>query len=67
MNEYEFEYEITEDGWFSTHRTYAANKLTTYEDFIEYLRECNIDPATVNVLNCWVSECDEEENENDTE
>lgn len=67
MNEYEFEYEIGEDGWFSTYRTYAANKLTAYEDFIEYLRECDIDPSTVNVLNCWVSECDGEENEDDTE
>ena len=63
MNEYEFEYEINEDGWFSTYITFAANKLTAYEDFIEYLRECDIDPATVYVLNCWVSECDEEEEE----
>ena len=55
MNEYEFEYEINEDGWFSTYRTYAANKLAAYEDFIAYLRECNIDPATVVVLNCYVS------------
>ena len=38
-------------------------KLTAYEDFIAYLRECDIDPATVYVLNCWVSECDEEEEE----
>ena len=63
MNEYEFEYEINEDGWYSTYRTYAVNKLTAYEDFIEHLHECGIDPATVVVLDCWVSECDEEEDE----
>ena len=63
MNEYEFEYEINEDGWFSTYRIFAVNKLMAYEDFIEYLRECNINPATVEVLNCWVSECDEEEDD----
>lgn len=67
MNEYEFEYEVNEDGWFSTYRTFAANKLSAYEDLIVHLRECNIDPTTVEVLNCWVSECDGEENEDDTE
>ena len=60
MNEYEFEYEVSEDGWYSTYRTCAANKLSAYEDFIAYLRENKIDPATVYVLNCWVSGCDEE-------
>ena len=63
MNEYEFEYERNEDGWFSTYRTYAPNKLTAYEDFLVYLRECDSDPATVDVLNCWVSECDDDEEE----
>lgn len=63
MNEYEFEYEVNEDGWFSTYRTFAANKLSAYEDLLVHLRECNIDPATVEVLNCWVSECDEEEDD----
>ena len=55
MNEYEFEYEINEDGWFSTHRVWAINKLAAYGEFIGYLTECGIDPATVVVLNCYVS------------
>ena len=55
MNEYEFEYEINEDGWYSTHRVWAINKLAAYEEFIDYLKECDIDPATVVVLNCYVS------------
>ena len=65
MNEYEFYYEVNEDGWFSIYRTCAANKLMADEDFLVYLRECNIDPTTVEVLECWVSEGydDEEEEE----
>ena len=55
MNEYEFEYEINEGGWYSTHRVWAANKLAAYGEFIVYLEECDIDPATVVVLNCFVS------------
>ena len=55
MNEYEFEYEINKDGWFSTHRLWAINKIRAYEDFIEYLKECDIDPNAVNILNCFVS------------
>ena len=55
MNEYEFEYEINEDGWFSTHRVWAINKLAAYEEFTDYLKECDIDPTTVVVLNCYVS------------
>ena len=66
MNEYEFEYElINEEGWYATYRTFAVNKLSAYETFIAYLRECNIDPAIVYVLNCWVSDCDYEEEEDD--
>ena len=55
MNEYEFEYEISQDGWYSTHRVWAANKFAAYEEFTKYLKECDIDPATVIVLNCYVS------------
>ena len=65
MNEYEFEYEINEDGWFSTHRVWAVNKLAAYEEFTEYLKECDIDPATVIVLNCYVSVAEGEEDETD--
>ena len=61
MNEYEFYYEINKSGWFSTYRTCAANTLVAYEDFIKYLRECDIDPATVEVLDFGIGECDEEE------
>lgn len=64
MNEYEFYYEINKSGWFYVYRTCAANKLVAYEDFITYLRENKIDPAIVEVLDCGVGECDEEE-END--
>ena len=49
MNEYEFEYEL-EDGWYSTYRTFAACKLTAYENFIAFLKECNEDPDKARVL-----------------
>lgn len=54
MNEYEFEYEL-EDGWYSTYRTWAPNKLTAYENFIVFLKECNEDPDKARVLNCCVA------------
>ena len=65
MNKYEFYYEINKSGWFSTYRTYAANTVAAYEDFIRYLCKCNIDLATVEVLDCGVGECDDEEEEED--
>lgn len=65
MNEYEFYYEINKSGWFCTYRTCAANALTAYEDLIVYLRECNIDPATVEILDCGVGECNNDEEEDD--
>ena len=61
MNEYEFEYEISQDGWYSTHRLWAINKIQAYEDFIEYLKECDIDPEKVIILNCYVSTAEGEE------
>lgn len=63
MNDYRFEYEINNDGWLVNFITRSTNKLAAYEDFIVFLREYNIDPATVDVVNCWVSECDDEEEE----
>ena len=60
MNEYEFEYEL-EDGWYSTYRTWAPNKLTAYENFIAFLKECNEDPEKVIVLNCYVAVAEGEE------
>ena len=63
MNEYEFYYEINKSGWFSTYNTCAANTLTAYENFIVYLRKCNIDPATVEVLDLGIGECDDNEEE----
>ena len=53
MNEYEFEYEL-EDGWCSIYFTWAPNKLTAYENFIAFLKECNEDPDKTRVLNCCV-------------
>lgn len=64
MNEYEFYYEINKSGWFCVYRTSAVNTLVAYEDFIVYLRENKIDPAIVEVLEFWTSECNKEE-END--
>ena len=61
MNEYEFEYEVGEDGWYSTHRLWAINKLQAYEDFIEYLKECDIDPDSVTILNCYVNNEEDEQ------
>ena len=52
MNEYEFEYEL-EDGWYSTYRTWAPNKLAAYENFIAYLKECNEEPDRARVINCY--------------
>ena len=59
MNEYEFEY-VLEDGWYSTYRTWAPNKLTAYENFAAFLKECNEDPERARVLNCYVAEGEEE-------
>jgi hypothetical protein len=60
MNEYEFEY-VLEDGWYSTYRTFAACKLTAYENFISFLKECNEDPDKARVLNCYVAVAEGEE------
>lgn len=60
MNEYEFEYEL-EDGWYSTYRTWAPNKLTAYENFTAFLKECNEDPEKARVLNCYVAVAEGEE------
>ena len=60
MNEYEFEYEL-EDGWYSTYRTWAPNKLTAYDNFIAFLKECNEEPDRARVLNCYVAVAEGEE------
>lgn len=60
MNEYEFEY-VLEDGWYSTYRTWAPNKLTAYENFIAFLKECNEEPDKARVLNCYVAVAEGEE------
>ena len=51
MNEYEFEYELS-DGWCSTYRTFAACKLAAYDNFLAFLKECNEDPESARVLSC---------------
>lgn len=61
MNRYEFYYEINKSGWYCAYKTCAANTLVAYEDFIAYLRENNINPALVEVLDLGIGECDEEE------
>jgi hypothetical protein len=61
MNEYEFEYELTDDGWYYTYRTFAANKLAAYENFIAFLKECNEDPEKARVLTCYVAVAEGEE------
>lgn len=60
MNKYEFEY-VLEDGWYSTYHTFAACKLSAYEDFTVFLKECNEDPDKVRVLNCYVAVAEGEE------
>ena len=60
MNEYEFEY-VLEDGWYSTYRTWAPNKLAAYENFIAFLKECNEEPDRARVLNCYVAVAEGEE------
>lgn len=60
MNEYEFEY-VLEDGWYSTYRTWAPNKLQAYENLTEYIKECGEDPEKVIVLNCYVAVVEGEE------
>lgn len=55
MNEYEFEYVANQYSWHSTYRVWAPNKPQAYEDFAEYLEgRCDIDPATVIVVDCYV-------------
>ena len=60
MNEYEFEY-VLDDGWYSTYRTWAPNRLTAYENFIAFLKECNEEPDRALVLNCYVTVAEGEE------
>ena len=60
MNEYEFEFSL-EDGWYSTYRTWAPNKLTAYENLTAFLKERNEDPEKAIVLNCYVAVAEEEE------
>ena len=53
MNEYEFEYELS-DGWRSIYFTFAACKLAAYDNFLAFLKECNEDPESARVLNVSV-------------
>ena len=62
MNEYEFEF-TTDDCWYSTYRCFAACKVQAYESFIEYLKECDIDPDSVTVLNCYVNNEEDEDHD----
>lgn len=60
MNEYEFEFSL-EDGWYSTYRTWAPNKLTAYENLTEHLKACGDDPEKAIILNCYVCVAEGEE------
>ena len=53
MKEYEFEYELEDDGWYYTYRTFAADKIVAYDNLIAFLKERNEDPEKVRVLNCY--------------
>lgn len=55
MNEYEFEYELEDDGWYYTYRTFAPCKVAAYDNLIAFLKECNEDPEKARVLNCYVA------------
>ena len=61
MNEYEFEYELTDDGWYYTYRTFAPCKVAAYDNLIAFVKECNEDPEKVRVLNCYVVVAEGEE------
>ena len=65
MNEYEFEVEV-EDGWYIVFRTFAACKLTAYENLIEHLKECGDDLEKARVLNCYILAAEGEEGNDNT-
>ena len=59
MNGYGFEVEV-DDGWFMYY-TFAACKLSAYENLIEYLKEQGYNPENAKVHNIYVDINEEEE------
>ena len=53
MYEYDFDLEL-DDGFEMQYRTLAVNKLMAYDALLEYLKECNIDPEEVTVINIYI-------------
>ena len=53
MNEYDFDIEL-DDGFEMQFRTFAVNKLMAYDALLEFLKETDVDPEELTVINIYV-------------
>ena len=53
MNEYRFDIEMN-DGYTLEYNTLAACKVAAYDNLIDYLEECGLNPEHVKVLDVYI-------------